>query len=285
MSLEEAISVIGKRWPAVHIIAQEEPVFVLAAGYPAVRRCCRRILLRKCLVWGEPYGLSGFIARMAESLESFSANWPEENALIFTSPWWQGPMRDDWTSNLYPPVQCLLDAHVEFFRKLFAEPSLARGYAQRWGLKEVRYGMEHAVFLHWLFPKAKFLFLVSNPYECWASYSRLKIAWQRFWPEPRSRDPGSSPVYIGPVSSKAAAITSRRCAAFRSATKLLVRGDFDMRPLAEYLGFEPDPAPLKMWIGASPPGAVAPEEMERLQKVVGPMADRLGYSYRILPRE
>ena len=80
MSLEEAISVIGKRWPAVTSSAQEEPVFVLAAGWRSGSTLLQRILLRKCLVWGEPYGLSGFIARMAESLESFSANWPEENA-------------------------------------------------------------------------------------------------------------------------------------------------------------------------------------------------------------
>ena len=192
-------------------------------------------------------------------------------------------MRDDWTSNLYPPVQCLLDAHVEFFRKLFAEPSLARGYA-RWGLKEVRYGMEHAVYLHWLFPKAKFLFLVRNPYECWASYSRLKIAWQRFWPEPGVATPEQFGIHWSSIVESCCDHFEKVCG-FPIRYEVLVRGDFDMRPLAEYLGFEPDPAPLKMWIGASPPGAVAPEEMERLQKVVGPMADRLGYSYRILPRE
>ena len=47
----------------------------------------------------------------------------------------------------------------------------------------MRYGIRHAVYLHWLFPRAKFLFLLRNPFECWSSYRRAQARVLRFWPE------------------------------------------------------------------------------------------------------
>ncbi len=280
MSLEDSIALIHKRWPAVRSLAQEEPVFILAAGWRSGSTLLQRMLLGQCFVWGEPYGSSGLIARVAQPLGRFTDIWPEENALLST-PCWQGPLSAMWTANLYPPVQALLDAQIEFFRKLFAEPSLARGYT-RWGLKEVRYGMEHAVYLHWLFPRAKFLFLVRNPYDCWASYSRLKTRWLRFYPEPLI----TTPEQFG---SHWASIVESCCDRFEKVGgfplryEFLIRPDFDLRPLSAYLGFEPDPVARESWVGAAPPGAVAVEEMERLQRVVGPLANRLGYANPFAP--
>jgi hypothetical protein len=39
-----------------------------------------------------------------------------------------------------------------------------------------------------------------------------------------------------------------------------------------------DLAAQKVLVGASPPGAVQPEEMQRLHEVVSPIASRLGYT-------
>jgi hypothetical protein len=43
-------------------------------------------------------------------------------------------------------------------------------------------------------------------------------------------------------------------------------------------GFPVDRAARKMVLGASPEGGVLPEEMDRLQQIVHPLASRLGYT-------
>ncbi len=274
MKLDETIDFIKRRWPAVASSAQEEPVFVLAAGWRSGSTLLQRMLMGQCLVWGEPYGSGGLIAHLAQPLGFFSESWPEENALIST-PCWREPLGAMWTANLYPPVQSLLDAQVEFFRKLFAEPSQARGYV-RWGLKEVRYGMEHAIYLRWLFPRAKFLFLVRNPYECWASYRRSQARWVRFYPEPEITTPEQFGAHWSSIV-ESCCDRFEKVDGFPIRYEFLIRSDFDLKPLAAYLGFEPNPAVREIRVGVSPPGWITREEVERLQQVVGPMADRLGY--------
>ena len=170
----------------------------------------------------------------------------------------------------------LLEAHLAYFRTLFAEPSRRRDYA-RWGLKEVRYGLEHAVYLRWLFPRAKFVFLLRNPYECWSSYRRAGAQVLRFWPEGFVK----TPEQFGSHWLKLADGFSNR---YQEVDGFLVRydaltnPDFDAKPIERYLGFALDLAARTISVGASPPGQVAADEMNRLQKVVDPLAARWGTS-------
>ena len=197
MNLDEVIAMLRKRWPDLASQAEDEPVIVLAAGWRSGSTMLQRMLMRHCLVWGEPYGSSALIGRLAQPLQRFTPDWPPDDFFL-SSPHWGDRLGDKWTANLYPPIQHLLDAHVAFYHKLFAEPSRQRGFA-RWGLKEVRYGFEFAVYLQWLFPKAKFLFLVRNPYECFASYRRIGARVLRFWPEASITTPeqfGNQWVYV-----------------------------------------------------------------------------------------
>ena len=57
----------------------------------------------------------------------------------------------------------------------------------------------------------------------------------------------------------------------------LTNPDFDAKPIERYLGFALDLAARTISAGASPPGQVAADEMNRLQKVVDPLAAQLGY--------
>jgi hypothetical protein len=59
--------------------------------------------------------------------------------------------------------------------------------------------------------------------------------------------------------------------------EVLIRKDYDLKPLAAYLGFDPDPAVRELKIGEAPKVKLDMEEMERLQKVVAPVADQIGY--------
>ena len=275
INLDQAIALIRQRWPAVASPAEEEPVFVLAAGWRSGSTLLQRMLLGQCLVWGEPYGSSGLIERLSQPLQRFSSKWPQEEFFI-TSPHWGDRLGDKWSANLYPPVQQLLEAHVEFFRKLLAEPSRQRGFA-RWGLKEVRYGIEHAVYLRWLFPRARFLFLLRNPYDCWASYRRNKASVLRFWPEELI----TTPEQFGRHWLSRAEVFCNR---FQEVGGMLIRYEAladprsDVRPLEDYLGFPLDLAARKIVVGASPVGSVLAEEMERLQQNVHRLADKLGYA-------
>jgi hypothetical protein len=52
----------------------------------------------------------------------------------------------------------------------------------------------------------------------------------------------------------------------------------DVDQVEEYLGFPVDRGARKMVLGASPGGTVLPEDLDRLQQVVEPLASKLGYT-------
>src|ERR1700733_4765534 len=78
MNLEEAIELIKKRWPDSIPPTPDEPVFVLAAGWRGGSTLLQRMLLKHCLVWGEPYGSSALLERLAQTLRRFGPRWPTE---------------------------------------------------------------------------------------------------------------------------------------------------------------------------------------------------------------
>jgi hypothetical protein len=89
--------------------------------------------------------------------------------------------------NLYPHPRARVDAHLAFYDSLFAAPARAAGY-ERWGLKETRLGGDDARYLRFLYPEARFLFLVRDPLDVWASYRRW-AGWYLDWPEGQIRTP------------------------------------------------------------------------------------------------
>jgi Sulfotransferase family len=56
------------------------------------------------------------------------------------------------------------------FDRWLGRPARERGFT-RWGFKEVRLGAAEAMLLHWIYPKAKFVLLSRNPYDCYRSLS------------------------------------------------------------------------------------------------------------------
>src|SRR5207237_1409746 len=145
-------------------------------------------------------------------------------------------------------------------------------------LKEVRYGAEHACYLRWVFPRARFVFLVRDPCACWASCRNLDgTTFFRTWPD----EPMDTPERFGRHWRDLADGFRRHHAALGAPLlryEDLTAGTFDPRPLAAYLGLDLDRNALGSRVGGSPDRPRPVEEIEALWRVVGPLAAEFGYA-------
>ena len=172
-SIPDAISKIEKRWPLQPLPeTNEAPIFLFASCWRSGSTLIQRIINSdgRFILWGEPFANCNLIPDLANSLRPLNESYPSSNDVITTGDFdsTDTPLSNRWTANLYPGMEDLMGAHRQFFETLFGEPAYRRNYAG-WGLKEVRLSIEHALYLKWLFPNAKFVFLYRNPYKAYRS--------------------------------------------------------------------------------------------------------------------
>lgn len=150
---------------------QECPIFLLSTGWRSGSTLLQRILSTdpNVLLWGEPMGemallpgITAMLARQSEfpDLEEHCAPDNPAFASLATS----------WIATLYPPGGDFREGLRALVTSWMGNAARQRGFA-RWGFKEVRLGAAEATFLHWLYPKAKFILLSRNPYDCYLSLS------------------------------------------------------------------------------------------------------------------
>jgi Sulfotransferase domain. len=165
--------------------AEDQPLFIFSAGWRSGSTLLQRLINSNetYLIWGEPYARSELIVRLADSLRPISLSWPPDGDLAQPTVEWDPT--DRWTANLHPPLVSLIESHRAFFRTLFASP-LDATRSGNWGFKEVRLSAEYALYLRFLFPKAKFIFLVRNPVNAFVSY-KVWRSWYRRWPDKQVR--------------------------------------------------------------------------------------------------
>jgi len=147
----------------------EAPIFLLATGWRTGSTLLQRILVTdpNVLIWGEPFGEMAISSRLADMISCFSKppgirEWTANETIEAST------LAQSWIANLTPPGEDFRLAVRRLFDQWLGEPARQRGYA-RWGLKEVRLGAVEAIFLHWLYPKAKFVCLSRHPYDCYRS--------------------------------------------------------------------------------------------------------------------
>ncbi len=159
----------------------EDPIFILAAGWRSGSTLLQRMLVSdpSVMIWGEPLDRSGIVQGLCEQWMPFTDTWPKPSHQAPLAA--DEPLADRWIANRSPEVASLRQAHRRFLDRLFGEPARRAG-RPRWGLKEVRLDARHAAYLHWLFPGARFLLLVRNPADAWASY-RGRGPWFLRWPD------------------------------------------------------------------------------------------------------
>lgn len=115
---------------------------------------------------------------MSDGISAITHDWPEQR--WFISECDLDKLDSTFVANLYPEVADLQKAYLAYMQTLFIDTAKSKGIG-RWGIKDVRLTIDDAHFLKWLYPEAKFLFLVRDPYKAYRSY-RLTRDWYHEWP-------------------------------------------------------------------------------------------------------
>ena len=276
--LAVGLTSIHERWPELQSRSTEEPIFILSAGWRSGSTMLQRLLMAggHHMIWGEPYSHARMIDAIAEPIRCFTENWPHDT--WFASGASAEDLSRRWVANLYPPMESLLRGHLDLFQRLFAEPAQRLG-ARGWGIKDVRLTTDHAVYLRWLFPRARFIFLYRNPYAAYRSYRPYR-RWYVSWPD----RPVFTPWAFGKYWK---AMTDDFTAGYGKVGGMLVRYEDlvsehpPLDALSQYVGFHvPHPREIdRIADTASPPRESRVPALERalLRAAVDPTASRLGY--------
>lgn len=296
-TIRNAIATVEARWDieahrsSLDARAMENrPILVLSAGWRSGSTMLQRLVMseRRALVWGEPYDKACYVQALAESLRQFTDEYPPDHYFLShrveaddpvggREPSEDDPLWGRWIANLYPDPLGLYRAHRAFFERLFVAPARRAGYP-RWGLKEVRLSADEAFYLRWLFPAARTLLLIRNPYAAYRSY-RVFPRWYDRWPE--------TPVM---TAAQFGRMWRRLATSFldhvRDLDAKLVRfedvagADPPLEELSAYLGFPVSERALERRVTGRGKGSlpqVPRSEVRRLRRAVGPVAEELGY--------
>ncbi|MEJ2343571.1 MAG: sulfotransferase [Gemmatimonadales bacterium] len=282
-SVRQALATFDARWPEDRASHDEQPVFILSAGWRSGSTLLQRLILsgNDALIWGEPYDHCDLVRRLADSLRALGPEYPPDH---FTPERQKlsgaAALSGEWVANMYPHPRHLLHAHRAFFLSLYQAPATAAGF-MRWGFKEVRLGVDYAAYIAWLFPAARFVFLYRNPYRAYRSYRRFR-GWYDRWP--------TEPV----LTAKQFGIRWRRLAggfagehglagALTLRYEDLVRDDSVISRLSDHVGMTLRSEVLGERIAGAGSGRVKPQpatrsEVRALRRQVEPLASRLGYA-------
>ena len=163
-SLSNALECIDSRWPQdpKTIIDSEAPVFILSAGWRSGSTLMQRLVVSsgEICIWGEPLGDLALLQRLGASISSISHDFPDETSICDDER--LSDLANQWIANLTPPIHYLRSCNRTFLKEWLEKPAKQIYGVSRWGLKEVRLTIDHARYLKWLFPNARFIFIYRN---------------------------------------------------------------------------------------------------------------------------
>jgi hypothetical protein len=223
-------------------------------------------------MWGEPFEDLAVVHRLARTVELFS---PDSAHLKYSIDQLGGSLSNEWVANLNPGLGPVRRAHREFFEQLLAVPARERGYP-RWGSKWVRLTAGHAYYLRWIYPSAKFVFLVRHPLHSLRSYGgrrwfyvrpdmQVTYAWQ----------------FLDHWTRLAGAFITEHQALGATLIRYedIVSGDETVQALSQFLDVQIDRGVLQNRIGASGSSKEPIGRVGRffLSRQAGDLCERFGY--------
>lgn len=257
------------------------PIFLFSAGWRSGSTLLQRLIMSdsSVLIWGEPYDECGTIQALAEGIKAFRTGWPPAEYYYDGTP--PNQLSGEWIANLFPALEDLRKAHRAFFDTQFALPATRAG-AARWGIKEVRLGAEHAHYLRWLYPNAKFIFLYRNPLKAYQSYCHYGRSWYNTFPD----RPVFTPTEFGRhwrQLMEGYLRESKALDALMVKYEDLVAGRASLDAMEAYLNIRIDRSVLGAKVGSSEQGGkkASVNTLERwlLRRAVGPVAKKLEYTW------
>lgn len=183
--VSEAVIAIQQRWGDSHTMPKDDssPIFILSAGWGSGSTLVQRIVMssNEVLVWGEPYDRAAPVHRVSSTISSIAHDWPPTSH--YSSVQSLDTLSKSWVANLAPPIESLRAAHLAFFNAWLSLEG-QNSETTRWGLKEVRLTIDHARYLRWLYPNARFLFVYRDLMPGYLGCRRLN--WYSVWPNYRA---------------------------------------------------------------------------------------------------
>lgn len=283
--LDDSLTTITERWPDAHGFDDQDarPVFLLSAGWRSGSTLLQRLLCSsgELVMWGEPLGDSALIPRLAHSLTVLTREWPPDS--YFAGDVSLEEFSKNWIANITPPISTLRHAHRALLDTWLAKPALDVYGESNWGLKEVRLTIEHARYLKWLYPNARFIFIYRNLFDAYLSWRGN--AWASAWPGYFSWSPIA-------YARHWKLLLSGYLDGYQALDGMLIKyedliaGNIDLDELARHTGLDHiDSTVLKKKIG-SPDDAkrtrrkkhITPIEKIMLSSVAGGLMQKVGYS-------
>ena len=249
----------------------DRPVFVFGSGFRTGSTLLQRLVMsdRRTWLWGEPWDRSSPLIKLLSMWAPVGEDWPTDDHFnVPDRPW------AEWVAVTSPPPERLLEVQRSFVRQFLAPPS---GPWSNWGLKEVRMAGPEVEWLLTLFPAARVVLGVRDPWDAYASYA-ARSGWYRRWPHGRIDDEGQFATMWAQLAEDFLALRDRsQC--------LLVRHE-DLREggavdaLRQHLGTDLDATVIEDKVRGTPmpPRNLDEATIRAIDAVAGDTARRLGYA-------
>lgn len=187
--LSDALQQIDKRWPQCGVPTDdpERPIFIFSAGWRSGSTLMQRLVVSsgEVAIWGEPLADAAMIPRLGHSISTITGNWPSDTFFSLVGD--LSELSGRWIANLTPEIRFLRSALKAMVQEWLGTPAKEKFSVERWGLKETRLTIDHARYLKWLFPNARFIFIYRNPFHAYRSWKGNR--WRSSWPGYYTKSP------------------------------------------------------------------------------------------------